>query len=101
MIDYLVIFIRILIVLIGLLLSWKTLSISRKSGKNNSAYWFLSMGFLIFTLTQILEGILFEFTTIKLEWIHLIEGILSSISFILIILAITRFREPIHEDIEK
>ncbi len=98
MIGYgvIVIIIRLLIVLIGFLLFWKAISISRKSMENKSAYWFLSLGFLIFTMTQIIEGILFEFTNLDIDWIHITEGVLTSISFILIIVAITRFREPIN-----
>ncbi len=98
MIGYpvLVIIIRLLIVFIGFLLFWKAISISRKSRENKSAYWFLSIGFLIFTMTQILEGILFEFTNLDIDWIHITEGVLTSISFLLIIVAITRFREPIN-----
>lgn len=89
---YLVIFIRLIIVILGFLLTWKTISISRKSKENNFAYRSLSLGFLIFTMSQVIEGILFEFTNTNTQYIHIVEGILSSISFVLIILAIIQFR---------
>lgn len=91
----LVIIIRILIVILGVFLTWKTITLSKKSRENNFAYRFLALGFLIFTIAQVLEGVLFEFTNISIEWIHIIEGVLSSISFILIILSISKFQVPI------
>lgn len=86
--EYLLILLRLIILGLGILIAFNSYNLSKINVKGRQSYLLLSWAFLIFSIGAVIEGVLFEFTTLSIIAIHMIEGTLSIISFTLVIRSI-------------
>lgn len=86
--EDLLIFLRLIILGLGILIAINSYNLSKINVKGRQSYLLLSWAFLIFSIGAVIEGILFEFTSLNILIIHIIEGTLSIISFALVIQSI-------------
>jgi len=83
--EDLLIILRLIILSLGILIAYNSYNLSKINVKARGSYLLLSLAFLIFSIGAVIEGVLYEFTSLSIIGIHMVEGVLSIISFSLVI----------------
>ncbi len=87
MLYYMLVSVRILILLIGLIIAYKSFKIYRLNNEEIQ-YFLLSIGFTFLSIAVLVEGILFEFLGITLLIAHLIEASIVMLGLVIVIISV-------------